>query len=80
MTKPKKISTAKKKGTSEKKAKGQKLGKQATATPAIAKDPDDIFGFLAGKITIVGDIVSPALSPREWGSLYPSQRSRRPRR
>ena len=31
---------------------------------------DDIFGFLAGKGTITGDVVSPALTPEEWGDLY----------
>jgi hypothetical protein len=50
------------------------------ASNATYKPTDDIFGFLAGKVTITGDIVSPALSPKEWGSLYPSSRPRRPRR
>src|SRR5580704_17339850 len=31
---------------------------------------DDIFSFLAGKGTITGDVVSPALTPEEWGDLY----------
>jgi prevent-host-death family protein len=30
---------------------------------------DDIFGFMAGKIEIVGDIVAPAFSPEDWGDL-----------
>jgi hypothetical protein len=30
---------------------------------------DDILGFLEGKLTIVGDVVSPALSLVEWGEL-----------
>jgi antitoxin (DNA-binding transcriptional repressor) of toxin-antitoxin stability system len=34
------------------------------------QDKDDIFGFLAGKGTITGDVVSPALTPEEWGDLY----------
>jgi prevent-host-death family protein len=33
-------------------------------------DKDDIFGFMAGKGKIIGDIVSPAISPEEWGDLY----------
>jgi prevent-host-death family protein len=33
-------------------------------------DKDDIFGFMAGKIKIVGDVVSPAFSPEDWGDLY----------
>jgi hypothetical protein len=47
---------------------------------AAGKPADDIFGFLAGKVTIIGDVVSPALTPKEWGSLYPSPRPRHPRR
>jgi prevent-host-death family protein len=31
---------------------------------------DDIFGFYAGKGKIVGDVVSPAFSPEDWGDLY----------
>ena len=30
---------------------------------------DEIFGFLRGKVRITGDVVSPALSLREWGNL-----------
>lgn len=30
---------------------------------------DDIFGFFSGKGSITGDVVSPALSGREWGNL-----------
>jgi prevent-host-death family protein len=33
-------------------------------------DKDDILGFMAGKGKIIGDIVSPAISPEEWGDLY----------
>jgi hypothetical protein len=44
-----------------------KLRKIASA----AKQTDDIFGFLAGRVTIIGDIVSPAFTPEEWGDLYP---------
>ena len=29
----------------------------------------DLFGFLSGKVTIVGDVVSPALKLEEWGNL-----------
>jgi hypothetical protein len=35
-----------------------------------AKPKDDIFGFFKGKIEILGDIVSPVLTPEEWGDLY----------
>jgi prevent-host-death family protein len=34
------------------------------------KDRDEVFGFMAGKIKIVGNIVSPAFSPKDWGDLY----------
>jgi prevent-host-death family protein len=28
--------------------------------------PDDIFGFMRGKIKIVGDIVGPIVDPADW--------------
>ncbi len=30
---------------------------------------DEIFGFFSGKGSVTGDVVSPALSPEEWGRL-----------
>jgi prevent-host-death family protein len=42
----------------------------AKLVPVDKKEKDDIFGFFAGKGRIVGDIVSPAISPEEWGDLY----------
>ena len=38
----------------------------------VEQEKDDIFGFMKGKgkIEIKGDIVSPILSPEEWGDLY----------
>jgi prevent-host-death family protein len=48
-----------------------KRGKSiAVLTPAAAARQRDIFGFLVGKGRIVGDVVSPILTPEEWGSLY----------
>jgi prevent-host-death family protein len=47
-----------------------KHGKPVAKLVPIGPQVDDIFGFLRGKITITGDIVSPALTPREWGNLY----------
>jgi prevent-host-death family protein len=49
-----------------------KRGKPVAKLVPVDKDgkKDDIFGFLAGKGKIVGDIVSPAISPEEWGDLY----------
>jgi hypothetical protein len=74
------ITAAKKAGSSPKKGRIRKRGKKAAVSTATGKETDDVFGFMAGKVTITGDIVSPALSPKEWGSLYPSSRPRRPRR
>ena len=42
----------------------------AMLVPVDMNDDDDIFGFMAGKLKITGDVVSPALSPEEWGNLY----------
>jgi len=36
----------------------------------INTDKDEIFGFLAGKGKVTGDVVSPALTPEEWAELY----------
>jgi prevent-host-death family protein len=47
-----------------------KRGKPVAKLVPISLDIDEIFGFLAGKAKITGDIVSPALSPEEWGELY----------
>lgn len=30
------------------------------------EDPDSIFGFMRGKIEIVGDIVGPIVDPEDW--------------
>ncbi len=47
-----------------------KHGKPVAKLVPVGPQVDDIFGFLRGKITITGDIVSPALAPDEWGNLY----------
>jgi prevent-host-death family protein len=47
-----------------------KRGKPVAKLVPVEKESDDIFGFLAGKGKITGDIVSPILSPEEWGDLY----------
>jgi len=80
MAKSRKITAVQKTGDSQKKARVRKRGKKVEASTARRKVTDDIFGFLDGKITITGDIVSPVLSPKEWGGLYPSPRPRRPQR
>ena len=46
-----------------------KHGKPVAKLAPVGDDKDDIYGFLAGKGSIVGDIISPALSPEEWGNL-----------
>lgn len=43
-----------------------KRGKPIASLSPIRKDADDFFGFMKGKVTIVGDIVSP-LPPKDWG-------------
>jgi prevent-host-death family protein len=49
-----------------------KRGKPVAKLVPVEKEKDDIFGFMKGKgkIEIKGDIVSPILSPEEWGDLY----------
>ncbi len=46
-----------------------KRGKPVAKLVPVGPKVDDIFGFLRGKVTIIGDVVSPALSKREWGNL-----------
>ena len=46
-----------------------KRGKPVAKLVPVEPQRDDIFGFLRGKVTITGDVVSPALSGREWGNL-----------
>ena len=47
-----------------------KHGKPVAKLVPINTDKDEIFGFLAGKGKVMGDVVSPALTPEEWGKLY----------
>jgi prevent-host-death family protein len=47
-----------------------KRGKPVAKLVPLEKEKDDIFGFFKGKIKVTGDIVSPALTPEEWGDLY----------
>ena len=46
-----------------------KHGKPVAKLVPVETQGDDIFGFLRGKVTITVDVVSPALSRREWGNL-----------
>jgi len=47
-----------------------KRGKPVAKLAPVEKEKDDIFGFLKGKGRILGHIVSPIISPDEWGDLY----------
>jgi prevent-host-death family protein len=47
-----------------------KRGKPVAKLVPLSKEKDDIFGFLKGKGKVLGDIVSPILTPEEWGDLY----------
>ena len=47
-----------------------KRGKPVAKLVPVENEKDEIFGFFKGKIKITGDIVSPALTPEEWGDLY----------
>jgi len=46
-----------------------KHGKPVAKLVPVETKNDDLFGFLRGKVTIVGDVVSPALTLEEWGDL-----------
>ena len=46
-----------------------KRGKPVAKLVPVEEETDDLFGFLRGKVTIVGDVVSPALQLEEWGDL-----------
>ena len=47
-----------------------KRGKPVARLVPVEKEKDDIYGFYAGKGKIVGDVISPAFNPKEWGDLY----------
>jgi antitoxin (DNA-binding transcriptional repressor) of toxin-antitoxin stability system len=46
-----------------------KHGKPVAKLVPVGVEKDEIFGFLAGKGRVVGDVVSPAFSLEEWGDL-----------
>jgi prevent-host-death family protein len=46
-----------------------KRGKPVAKLVPVETEGDEIFGFFQGKGKITGDVVSPALSVREWGEL-----------
>jgi antitoxin (DNA-binding transcriptional repressor) of toxin-antitoxin stability system len=47
-----------------------KRGRPVAKLVPVGNEKDDIYGFLKGKVTILGDVVSPILTPEEWGDLY----------
>ena len=46
-----------------------KHGEPVAKLVPINTGMDEIFGFFSGKGSVAGDVVSPALSPEEWGKL-----------
>ncbi len=46
-----------------------KRGKPVAKLIPADHDSDDMYNFLAGKGTITGDVVSPAIGREEWGEL-----------
>jgi prevent-host-death family protein len=41
-------------------------GKPIVKIIPIVSEPDDLFGFMAGRVKIVGDIESPVVSLKDW--------------
>lgn len=46
-----------------------KYGKPVAKLVPADTETDDIYNFLAGKGAITGEVVSPAISPEDWGEL-----------
>ena len=46
-----------------------KHGKPVAKLVPLNTETDEIYNFLAGKGAVTGDIVSPAISPEQWGEL-----------
>jgi len=46
-----------------------KRGRPVAKLVPADQNVDEIYNFLAGKGTITGDVVSPVISPDEWGKL-----------
>jgi len=46
-----------------------KRGRPVAKLVPADQNADEIYNFLAGKGTITGDVVSPVISPDEWGKL-----------
>jgi prevent-host-death family protein len=50
-----------------------KRGKPVAKLVPINTGKDEIYNFLKGRGVITGDVVSPAISSKEWGSLSASR-------
>lgn len=46
-----------------------KRGKAVAKLVPVDSSTDDIYEFLAGKGTVAGNIIAPALGAEEWGDL-----------
>lgn len=46
-----------------------KHGKPVAKLVPVSTETDGIYNFLGGKGSVQGDVVSPTLSPDEWGEL-----------
>jgi prevent-host-death family protein len=46
-----------------------KHGKPVAKLVPVITDTDEIYNFLVGKGAVTGDVVSPAISPEDWGDL-----------
>jgi prevent-host-death family protein len=46
-----------------------KHGKPVAKLVPVNTETDEIYNFLAGRGTVAGDVISPAVSPEEWGEL-----------
>jgi prevent-host-death family protein len=46
-----------------------KHGKPVAKLVPVNTETDEIYNFMAGKGSITGDVISPALSLEEWGDL-----------
>ena len=46
-----------------------KHGKPVAKLIPVEKGADDIYDFLAGKGAVMGDVISSAISPEDWGEL-----------
>jgi prevent-host-death family protein len=46
-----------------------KHGKPVVKLVPVSTDTDEIYNFLGGKGAVIGDVVSPTISPEDWGEL-----------